>query len=118
VLVVAKDADGNNAAGLRHVLVEVPAATYTGWSLRSEGFAKDALAGLSGAYLPFAQTRAERMASGDARPSLEERYGSQAAYVEAVRRAAAAQVRDRVLLQEDADRVVEEARRMTWRSTN
>jgi hypothetical protein len=118
VHVVAKDADGNNAAGLRHVLVEVPTATYTGWSLRSEGFAKDALAGLSGAYLPFAQTRAERMASGDARPSLEERYGTQAAYVEAVRRAAAAQVRDRVLLQEDADRVIEEVRQMTWRSTN
>jgi hypothetical protein len=114
VFVVAKDSDGNNAAGLRHVLLEVPTATYTGWSLRSEGFAKDALAGLSGAYLPFPKTRAERTASGDGRRSLEERYGSHAAYVDAVRRAAEAQVRERILLQEDADRVVEEARRMTW----
>jgi hypothetical protein len=118
VLVVAKDADGNNAAGLRHVLLEVPTATYSGWSLRSEGFAKDALAGLSGFYLPFAKTRAERMASGDARPSLEERYASHAAYVDAVRRAADAQVRARILLQEDADRVVEEARKLAWPSTN
>jgi hypothetical protein len=114
VFVVAKDADGNNAVGLRHPLVEVPFATYTGWSLRSEGFAKDALAGLSGAYLPFAATRAERMASGDARPSLEERYRDQTAYVEALSRAANAQVRERILLQEDADRIVEAARRMPW----
>jgi hypothetical protein len=118
VFVVAKDADGNNAAGLRHVLVEVPTATYTGWSLRSEGFAKDALAGLSGAYLPFPKTRAERTASGDGRRSLQERYASHAAYVDAVKRAAEAQVRERILLQEDVDRLVEEARRLPWPSSN
>jgi hypothetical protein len=114
VFVVAKDADGNNAAGLRHPFVEVPIATYTGWSLRKEGFAKGALAGLSGAYLPFAKTRAERTASGDARRSLEERYRDQAAYVEAVRRAATAQMQARLLLQEDVDRIVEEAKRLPW----
>jgi hypothetical protein len=117
VLVAAKDADGNNAVGLRHPFVEVPLATYTGWSLRPEGFAKGDLAGLSGSYLPFAKTRAARMASGDARPSVEERYRDQPAYVEAVTRAAAAQVRDGVLLQEDADRIAAEAARLPWGGT-
>lgn len=114
VFVPAKDADGNNAVGLRHPFVEVPIATYTGWSLRREGFARDELAGLEGSYLPFAKTRAERMANGDARPSLEERYRSHQAYVDAVRRAADAQVKQRILLQEDADRITNEAARMAW----
>ena len=74
VFVVAKDDDGNNSGGVRHPFVEVPVATYTGWNLRGEGFAKGALAGLSGTYLPFPDTRAARMASGDERLSLEERY--------------------------------------------
>ena len=114
VFVVAKDADGNNVAGLRHPFVEVPVATYTGWNLRPEGFAKGALAGLSGSYLAFAKTRAERVASGDARLSLEERYRDHAAYVAAVKTAASAQVRERLLLQEDADRIAEEAARLPW----
>lgn len=114
VFVVARDADGNNAAGVRHPFVEVPIATYTGWNLRRDGFAKGALAGLSGSFLPFPRTRAERLANGDGRRSIEERYRDHAAYVEAVRSAADAQVRDRLLLAEDADRIVEEAGRLPW----
>ena len=114
VFVVAKDADGNNAAGVRHPFLEVPIATHTGWSLRSEGFAKGALAGLNGAYLPFAETRAERMASGDERLSLEERYRDRAEYLDAVAKAANAQVQDRLLLQEDADRIADEAALRAW----
>ena len=78
---------------------------------------RDELAGLSGFYLEFPKTRAERIASGDARLSLEERYRSQAAYVEAVKRSAEAQMRQRLLLQEDVDRIVEEARRLPWPAT-
>ena len=40
-----------------------------------------------GGMVPFARTRAEREANGDTRPSLEERYGDHAGYVEAVRKA-------------------------------
>lgn len=114
VLVVAKDKDGNNTAGIRHPFLEVPDATYTGWNVRRRGFAEGALAGLSGSYLPFAKTRAERLENGDERLSLEERYASHLDYVEAVSRAAEAQVRERLLLREDADRVVEEARQVPW----
>lgn len=114
VFVVAKDADGNNVVGLRHPFVEVPNATYTGWSNRPEGWAKDELSGLNGSYLPFAGTKAERMKTGDERLSLEERYRDHAAYVDAVAKAAAEQVKARILLQEDMERIVDQARGMSW----
>jgi hypothetical protein len=51
--------------------------------------------------IPFAKTRAERIANGDPRPSLEERYFTHEAYVNAVR-ASAYQLRaERLLLDED-----------------
>jgi hypothetical protein len=49
------------------------------------------------------------MASGDPRLSLEERYPTHDAYVSAVRRAADALVRERLLLRADADQVVRRA---------
>ena len=94
VFVATKDADGNNTAGVRHPFVQVPDATYTGWNLCRDG-----------------------LTSGDERPSLEERYPSRSAYVEAMSRAAEAQVRERLLFRGDADRIVEEARRAPWLTT-
>jgi hypothetical protein len=46
----------------------------------------------------------------DPRPSLAERYASDDAYVAAVRREAARQVAERLLLPEDADRSIAAAR--------
>ena len=57
----------------------------------------------------FAQTRAERLAAGDPRLSVEERYGSQEGYNCVVRNAAARLVKDRLLLAEDADRLIAQA---------
>jgi hypothetical protein len=65
---------------------------------------------LTGASIPFAKTRAEREANKDPRPSLEERYGSKDGFVRAVEEAARRLVKERFLLQEDADRYVEAAR--------
>jgi hypothetical protein len=62
-----------------------------------------------GGFVPFAKTKAERVASGDPRPSLEERYGTHEAYVGVVRSAAEKAVREGFLLQEDADRLIQEA---------
>ena len=53
--------------------------------------------------IPFAKTKAERMASQDPRLSLEERYGTHAGYVAAVRAAAEKAVAQEFLLQSDAD---------------
>lgn len=59
--------------------------------------------------IPFARTRAERMAHGDPRPSLEERYKTHDGYVEAVKAAAGTAVKQGFLLQEDADKLVAQA---------
>jgi hypothetical protein len=59
--------------------------------------------------VPFAKTRAERFASGDPRPSLEERYGDHAGYVAAVKKATAKVMAEGFLLQRDADAMVKQA---------
>jgi hypothetical protein len=108
-LVPKVDADGNETVGVASVLHQAPLGTYVGWNVSASGFEKGRLCGLNGAFLPFARTKAEREAAGDPRPSLTERYGSHEGYVTVVRSAAARLVRDRFLLQEDADRLIKEA---------
>ena len=110
-LVPQIDADGNEVAGIRSPLVANPLGTYTGWNRTASGFAKDLPCGFSGGFIPFAATRAERLASGDPRPSLEERYRTHDAYVRGVRASAEKLVRERLLLAEDAARIVAAAER-------
>jgi hypothetical protein len=62
-----------------------------------------------GGMIPFAGTRAERLASGDPRLSLEERYSSHDGYVEAVKAATAKALAQGFLLQEDADALIAQA---------
>jgi hypothetical protein len=110
VYVPKADADGLDVSGIRSIEVRVPTATLTGWNVRADGRRPGDLCGLSGAYVPFAQTKSERQAANDSRPSFEERYGNQAGYVKAVEAAARALVGERFLLQEDADRYIKAAR--------
>jgi hypothetical protein len=105
------DRDGNELAGIPSPLVANPLGTYLGWNVTRSGFFRGQQCGFSGGFVPFAATRAERLASGDARPSLEERYGSFGAYLERVRRSARELVSQRLLLAEDAARIVAEAER-------
>ena len=103
VFVPKTDADGNDVAGVRMPEVAVPIATYTGWALRADGLdGCDA----AGQKIGFAKTKAERLASGDPRPSLEERYADHAAYVDQVTRAAQALKAQRFLLDEDVQRYI------------
>ena len=53
--------------------------------------------------------KAERVAKGDPRPSLEELYGSHDAYVAKVAEAAKKLQAERLMLPEDVDMVVREA---------
>jgi hypothetical protein len=98
VFVPKADADGNDIAGIRLPDVAVPIATYTGWALRADGLdGCDA----NGQKLAFATTKAARLATGDSRLSLEERYGDHATYVEQVKRTAARLLDERFMLNED-----------------
>jgi Alpha/beta hydrolase domain len=94
------DRDGNDIAGVRLVDVTVPLATYTGWALRAGRQANDGCEG-SGQMIPFARTAAERAASGDPRPSVEERYKSFKDYHRKVKHAIEDMVKDRLMLCED-----------------
>jgi hypothetical protein len=105
-LVPRVDADGNEPDGVPSVLAQVPLGTYLGWNAFAGGFYAGQGCGFAGGYVPFAPTRAERLAAGDPRPSLEERYGTHAGYVRRVRAAADASVAQRWLLREDADRLI------------
>jgi hypothetical protein len=109
VTVPAVDEDGNEVAGIRVPEVAVPRGTHTGWAPRRAGYAEDELIAL-GAYLPFARTRKERLAAGDARLSLEERYPTSGDYIRKVAEAARALLDQGLLLAEDVDRIVDAAR--------
>jgi Alpha/beta hydrolase domain len=102
--VVKVDADGNEVAG-----VKSPLGTYTGWNVTASGPFKGQSCGLSGGFIPFAKTKAERLAKGDPRPSLEERYRSHDDYVQIVGAAAAQLVQEGFLSQQDADTMIGEA---------
>src|SRR5262249_14994957 len=103
------DSDGNEVVGVASALHQVPLGTYTGWNTNASGFYKGRIRTNTGAFIPFAKTKSERVASGDPRPSLEERYGTHEKYVVQVRAAVQRQVRARYLLQDDADRLIAQA---------
>jgi hypothetical protein len=96
------DADGNDVAGVRLPDVTVPLATYTGWALRAGAQANDGCEG-TGQMIPFPKTKADRIASGDPRLSIEERYSSLAAYTSQVTRAVDEMVARRLMLKEDVE---------------
>ena len=109
VFVSKVDQDGNELAGIRLPPVEAPVATTTGWALRRDGYGLNDGCEGSGQHIPFAKTRAERLASADPRLSLEERYETHDGYVEAVASAARQLMEERLLLEEDVQRYENEA---------
>ena len=113
VLVPQVDADGNELAGLRMPEQAVPAATTTGWSLRSaEGGGAGELCYLDGMALPFAKTAAEREAAKDPRLSLTERYQDKSIFIARVRAVAQDLVRRGFYLEEDIEQTVNRAARV------
>jgi alpha/beta hydrolase family protein len=109
-LVPKTDQDGLDIAGIRPMQIRVPLGTSTGWNVRAAGHRAPDLCGLTGSFIPFARTKGERLAAGDSRLSLEERYPDRDRWVDAVSKAAADLVQARFLLQEDADRFVAAAK--------
>ena len=112
MLVPRVDADGNEMGGVPNVLTDAPLGTYLGWNVAAGGarpFHQGQICNYVGGMVPFARTRAERLANGDPRASLQERYADHAGYVAAVRRAAANAVARGFLLPADADGLVSAA---------
>ncbi len=103
------NSDGNEAVGVPSVLHQAPLGTYLGWNVTASGFFKDQGCGFAGGYWPFAKTKAERTAAHDPRPSVEERYGTQEGYMCLVGDAVGRAVAGRLLLRDDADRLLKEA---------
>jgi hypothetical protein len=108
-LVPRVNSDGNETAGVGSVQLQVPLGTYLGWNVTSAGFEAGQGCGFAGGFIPFARTRAERLAAKDPRPSLEERYHDHAGFVARVREAVKRQADAGWLLPDDAMRLVEEA---------
>ncbi len=111
MLMSAVDADGNEVGGIRLPAIEVPLATYAGWNVRhldigGEGQVLSPGGTVVGCAIPFAVTREERLASGDPRASIEERYGSREEYVERVRACVESLVEAGYVLAEDVDVLV------------
>ena len=103
------DADGNELGGVPVPLLGAPLGTYLGWNVTANGFHKDQICNYIGGMVPFARTAQERAANKDTRPSLEERYGSHAGYVSAVRMAVEKAAKAGFLLPADAQEIVNAA---------
>jgi hypothetical protein len=111
VLEIQVDTDGNDIGGLRSVFLQTPVGTYTGWNLGRKDRFENGMCNLQGSFIPFAATRAERLATGDPRLSIEERYPSKEAYLAQFRKATADLVAKRYLLPDDARVLNERAER-------
>jgi hypothetical protein len=83
-LVPKTDADGNDVAGVHLPEVAAPLATYTGWGLRAYPAGANDGCDASGQKIDFPQAVADRVASGDPRASIAERYPTHDAHVTAV----------------------------------
>ena len=102
-LVPKVDADGNEVGGVPSVLHQAPLGTYLGWNVQTPN------GSYAGGFIPFAKTKKERLAKGDPRLSLEERYRDHAGYVAVVKAAAERQVKERFLLPDDAAKLIKAA---------
>ncbi len=100
-------ADGNELGCLLPVEVAVPVATYTGWNPRKADVgAEGQLVSLTGSYIPFPVTKADREKTGDPRQSVQERYSSLDEYTRQLTAASDKLKTSGYLLDEDHVRLV------------
>ena len=113
-LVSDVDESFNEVAGIRLPDLTVPVATYTGWNPRHPDIGNPGLmigitGGLAGWTLPLPNTREDREAAGDPRPSIEESYDSKDDYLGRVRDAAESLVETATCCREDVEGIVDRA---------
>lgn len=102
LMVPCVDSDAHDLGGIRMPEVSVPLGTALGWVFRPEVTgAPHELYLLRGAWIPLARTRGEREATGDSRPSVEERYANRESYLQKIEAAARALVGQGFLMEAD-----------------
>ena len=108
VLVPQVDGDGNERDGVRLPEITVPLATYASWNLRDPSIgAPDQRVSFELSYIPFARTAAERIARGDPRRSIAERYAGREDYMGRYAEAVDRLVAERWILAEDREALLE-----------
>jgi hypothetical protein len=118
-LVPRVDKDGNERGGVPTVQNDAPLGTYLGWNITAgpldtavfdgRPFHQGQVCNYTGGMVPFFKTKAQRLAAGDPRKSLEERYRTHAGYVKAVTRAAHNAYVKGYLLAADRDALITQA---------
>ncbi len=108
VLVPQVDADGNERDGVRLPEITVPLATYASWNLRDPAIgAPDQRVAFEASYLPFPKTAADRERAGDPRKSIAERYPSRADFLTRYTSAVNELVKQRWILPEDREALLQ-----------
>jgi len=108
VLVPQVDADGNERDGVRLPEIGVPLATYASWNLRDPSIgASDQRVSFEASYIPFPKTVADREKAGDPRRSIVERYSGHDDYMGRYTKATDDLVKQRWILPEDRDAVIQ-----------
>ena len=117
-LVPRVDKDGNERGGVPTVQNDAPLGTYLGWNITAgpgdvgydgRPFHQGQVCNYTGGMVPFFKTKAQRLAAGDPRKSLEERYGTHEGYVKAVAKAAHNAYTKGYLLAADRDALIAQA---------
>jgi hypothetical protein len=109
ILVPKVDSDGNSISGIRTPDVQVPIGTFTGWALRRAPFAANEDCALTGQYVAFPVTKAQRLATGDPRLSVQERYNTLGTYQFKYSQVIKQMIADRTVLAEDGASLISAA---------
>ena len=108
--VAATDEDGNEVAGIRPPDLTVPLGTHTGWNPRDpDTGAPEQIMAMQGFTMWFPVTTDDRIAAGDPRAAIFERYESREDYLARVRAAAEELAEQGYALREDIETMVADA---------
>ena len=111
-LVPMVNQDGNETSGILLPAIAVPVATCTGWNTRStRSGGQGQIIGNIGSTIPFTRLKFQRIATGDPRLSLEERYEDKSDYLRLVEKEIDKLIKQGYLLQEDETNLIEDATR-------
>ncbi|HTJ29503.1 MAG TPA: alpha/beta hydrolase domain-containing protein [Acidobacteriaceae bacterium] len=110
-LVPQVDSDGNDLGGIRLPEQAVPLATYTGWNLRSPAIgAPQERTSFLGSFIPFERNTSDALERHDPRPAIDKRYKNYADYRQHFQQSLEALIKDRYLLSEDAEPLMERSK--------